>query len=43
MASAFLDTEKGFRKIMGHKDLWMLDAALKDQEQKQRDSRKEVA
>lgn len=43
MASAFLDTEKGFRKIMGHKDLWMLDAALKDQEQNKRDSRKEVA
>jgi putative transposase len=43
MASAYLDTETSFRKIMGHKDLWMLDAALKDQEQKKRDSRKEVA
>ena len=27
-AAAFLDTEKSFRKIMGYKDLWMLDAAL---------------
>ena len=24
----FLDTEKNFRKIMGYKDLWMLDAVL---------------
>ena len=27
-AAAFLDTEKSFRKIMGYKDLWMLDAIL---------------
>ena len=27
-AAAFLDTEKNFRKIMGYKDLWMLDAVL---------------
>lgn len=27
-AAAFLDTEKSFRKIMGYKDLWMLDAVL---------------
>jgi len=27
-AAAFLDTEKHFRKIMGYKDLWMLDAVL---------------
>ena len=26
--AAFLDTEKSFRKIMGYKDLWMLDAIL---------------
>jgi hypothetical protein len=26
--AAFLDTEKNFRKIMGYKDLWMLDAIL---------------
>ncbi len=24
-AAAFLDTEKNFRKIMGYKDLWMLE------------------
>jgi putative transposase len=28
MASAFLATEKNFRKIMGHRDLWALDAIL---------------
>lgn len=28
MASAFLRTEKRFRKIMGHKDLWALEAIL---------------
>jgi putative transposase len=28
MASAFLATEKNFRKIMGYKDLWALDAIL---------------
>ena len=28
VASAFLATEQGFRRIMGHKDLWMLQAAL---------------
>ena len=27
-AAAFRDTEKSFRKIMGYKDLWMLDAVL---------------
>ena len=27
-AAAFLDTEKSFRKIMGYKDLWMLNAVL---------------
>jgi putative transposase len=27
-ASAFLATEKNFRKIMGYRDLWMLDAIL---------------
>jgi len=29
-ASSLLETEKSFRKIMGFRDLWMLDAALKD-------------
>jgi len=28
--AAALETERGFRKIMGHKDLWMLKAALDD-------------
>jgi len=28
VASAFLATEKNFRRIMGHKDLWILKAAL---------------
>jgi putative transposase len=28
-AAAFLMTEKNFRKIQGHRDLWMLKAALK--------------
>jgi len=29
-ASTLIETEKSFRKVMGFKDLWMLDAALKD-------------
>ena len=28
-ASSLLACEKGFRRIMGHRDLWMLDAALR--------------
>jgi putative transposase len=28
VASSFLSVEKGFRRIMGYKDLWMLKAAL---------------
>jgi transposase-like protein len=28
--AAALETEKNFRKIMGHKDLWMLKAALEE-------------
>lgn len=43
MAAAYLDTEKHFRRIMGYKDLWMLDAALKDFDQRDLDSRKEAA
>lgn len=27
-AAALLETEKNFRKIMGYRDLWMLEAAL---------------
>ncbi len=30
-ASAFLETEKSFRKIQGYRDLWMLQAKLKDE------------
>jgi len=30
-AAAALETEKNFRKIMGHKDLWMLRAALEEE------------
>ena len=30
-ASAFLETEKNFRKIQGYRDLWMLEAKLKDE------------
>ena len=30
-ASAFLATEKNFRRIQGYRDLWMLKAALENQ------------
>ena len=30
VATSLLDMEKRFRKIMGHQQLWMLDAKLKD-------------
>jgi len=30
-AAAFLETEKRYRKIMGHKDLWMLQARLRNE------------
>jgi transposase-like protein len=33
MASAFLQTEKHFRKVMGHRELWILKAALRDDAQ----------
>ncbi len=29
VAAALMDTEKRFRRIMGHEQLWMLDAKLK--------------
>ena len=29
-ASSLLETERSFRKVMGYRDIWMLDAALKD-------------
>ena len=48
LASAYLDAEKTFRKIMGYKDLWMLEAALQEEAKKQvpkkhLDSQKKVA
>ena len=30
-ASAFLETEKNFRRIQGYRDLWMLKAKLRDE------------
>jgi transposase-like protein len=33
MASAFLQTEKHFRKVMGHRELWILKAVLRDDAQ----------
>jgi len=30
-ASSLLETEKNFRRIMGYKDIWMLNAALKEE------------
>ena len=30
-ASAFLETEKNFRRIQGYQDLWMLKAKLRDE------------
>ena len=31
VASAFLETEKNFRRIQGYRDLWMLKAKLRDE------------
>ena len=31
-AAAALETERNFRKIMGHRDLWMLQAVLDEDE-----------
>jgi transposase-like protein len=42
-AAAFLDAEKNFRKVMGYRDLWMLEAALKRKGPKQIAHRQEVA
>jgi len=41
LASAYLATEKTFRRIQGYKDLWMLAAAL--QNDKKRDTSEEAA
>ena len=35
-ASALLPLEKRLRRIMGYEQLWMLDAALKDLDEKER-------
>ena len=43
MAAAYLETEKHFRRIMGCRELWMLDAALKHSDQRDLDSQKEAA
>jgi len=43
LGSAYLDNEKHFRRIMGYKDLWILEAALKEGDQEKRDSRRKVA
>jgi hypothetical protein len=37
-AAAILATEKNFRRVMGHKDLWALKAIL-DRKEKQLDRR----
>lgn len=43
-AAGFLEAEKGFRKIMGHRDLWVLKAVLDEKSAKKEvDSKKEVA
>ena len=41
-AAAMLATEKNFRRVMGHKDLWALKAIL-DCKEKQLDRRQKVA
>lgn len=42
-ASAFLEAEKNFRRIMGYKDLWILETALGRSKATHIDNRKEVA
>jgi transposase-like protein len=42
-AAAFLDAEKNFRRVMGCRDLWMLEAALKRKGPKQIARKQEVA
>ena len=42
-ASAFLDAEKNFRRIMGYKDLWMLEVALGRESAKNLDKNVEAA
>jgi putative transposase len=42
-AAALLATEKNFRRVMGHKDLWALKAILDGKHEKQLDRREKVA
>ncbi len=42
-ASAFLSAEKNFRRIMGYKDLWILEAVLGRSKVSQIDKKKKVA
>jgi len=42
-AAAFLDAEENFRKVMGYRDLWMLEAALGRKAPKQIADKQEVA
>lgn len=42
-AAALLATEKNFRRVMGHKDLWALKAILDGKQEKQLDRREKVA
>jgi len=42
-ASAFLDAEKNFRRVMGYKDLWILEATLGRSKVTRVDKKKRVA
>jgi putative transposase len=42
LAAAFLDAEQGFRRLMGYKDLWMLEAALKSEKELEHASKRKV-
>jgi len=42
-AAAMLATEKNFRRVMGHKDLWALQAILDGKGEKSIDRRGKVA
>ena len=42
-ALAFLAAEKNFRRIMGYKDLWLLEAALGRSKVTRIDKKKKVA
>jgi len=42
-AAAFLDAEKNFRKVMGYRELWMLEAALERKAPKQIADKKKIA